>query len=364
MKGKLIRIGIALIAMSSCLALAQDKGHHRDKKHHQTKVQKRVSKPRTSTYTIHHRGGSQTVTTYNQRKYRTGRTGTTRSIQNKARPYYHPNTRYTKAEWEARIRDARRYHRTTKKWPVRTKKRTGRVIRTRHDNGLHRGWYIGKGNPHRTNSKWPIREKKKTRHEWPVRSKDKSKKDKGHDKDRDKDRDHDGDRGHQYMMSNSGFQLASWQGKHSNYGQRRQGGDRRNSTRKYYAAGHYTNVSRWARKGQEFVIRYVINLSSDGKSRLEATSLQDRNMPNNDRNTDKHGDILRYMHSGHDVIQNGTWSQNGTDVTIRLTKIRYGGTDRSKSETLRGHLTNGTLHVSSFDRNFYGDQFNPTFKKD
>src|SRR5690242_10024787 len=127
MKGKLIRIGIALIAMSSCLALAQDKDHHRDKKHHQTKVSQRVSKPRTRTYTIHHRGGTQTVTYYNQRRYRTGRNGTTRTIRDRSRPYYHPRARYSKAEWEARIRDARRHHRTTKKWPVRTKKHTRHV---------------------------------------------------------------------------------------------------------------------------------------------------------------------------------------------------------------------------------------------
>jgi len=147
----------------------------------------------------------------------------------------------------------------------------------------------------------------------------------------------------------------------------RQGGyhrreDRRRSGR--YAAGHYTSVSRWSARGDRFSIRYVINLGSDGHSRLEATSLEDRNMPNNDRNTNPHGDILRYMHTGHDVIQTGNWDQNGNDVTIRLNRIQYGRTTRSKSETLRCRLSGNGLVIDSFDRNFYGDRFDTTFDKD
>jgi hypothetical protein len=168
----------------------------------------------------------------------------------------------------------------------------------------------------------------------------------------------------QVYQGNGGYhENRGYQNRHDQRrGANRRHEDRRRSGR--YAAGHYTSTTRWNGRSDHFVLQYVINLSSGGHSRLEATSMQDRNMPNNDPNTDTHGGILRYMHSGHDVIQTGDWDQNGDSVTIHLTRIQYGRTTRSKSETLRGRLNGNQLVVDSFDRDFYGDRFNTTFQKD
>jgi len=356
MKAQFIRIGIALVAMSSCLALAQDKDHDRDDQHHRHATHHRV----VVTTNTHYRrvpGGHQTITRYNYHRMRTGRRHTT-VIVDQSRPWYHPKRRYSDADWDARVKAARRrHHHHHMSWSTAVIRSGHRrthhtvVVRTvRHNNGLHRGWYIGKGNPHRAGS---------------------------HHRDGDKDHDNDKDHGHGHplALNNSGFVLASWQSGYQNNGyqkdgyqnrryQHRQGSYHRRLTRGMYAAGHYTSVARWTRNGNEFVIRYVINLSSEGHARLEATSLQDRNMPNNDANTDPHGDILRYMHTGHDVIQTGNWRQDGNDITIHLTQIEYGHTVRSKSETLRAHVAGNTLVVDSYDSNFYGDRLDTTFRKD
>ena len=346
--------------MSACLALAQDKDHDRDDQHHHARHHTTV---RTHTYTIHHRGGTQTVTYYNYHRARTGHRRTTHTYYSQMRPYYHPHTMYTDSDWDDRIRAARRRHHHHMSWyeAVTHRNRTG------HENrGLHRGWYIGRGNPHRIDTD----RDNDRHHDW-----DKAR-DHHKNKDRDKDKDHDRDKGHGHylMLANSGYQLASLQNydyqyqhryQHRYQRNRRQGGYHRHYTRYgYAAAGHYSNVSRWHGHGQQFSIQYVINLSSDGHARLEATSLEDRNMPNNDRNTDPHGDILRYMHSGHDVIQTGSWRQDGGSITINLDSIRYGHTNRSKSETLRGHVNANHLTIDNYDRTFYGDNFNPSFRKD
>jgi hypothetical protein len=371
MKGRILKIGAALIAMSACLAMAQDKDrdHDRDKARNHHIVHAKVTQPKTRTYRIRRHGGTQTVTYYQQR----------------ARPGYHPRRIYSDQEWARRVRDARNHrHHKVKHHKVK------------HDNGLHRGWYIGKGNPHRTGT-W-LKPKSKHKTNWLTRDRDRDgDRDKGNwlkpkhksrdrdggkgnwlkpkHKSKDKDNDGDKDRGHgrghgdeMSLMPASGFQLASYQTRDNNWlrqQKRRKGGDRRhNDRRARYAAGHYSSTTRWTQRDEEFVIRYVINLGGDGHARLEATSVQDRNMPNNGRNTDSHGDILRYMHSGHDVIQTGSWDQNGDSVTIHLNRMQYGRKSNSKNETLRGRLNGNGLKIDSFDRNFYGDRFDTTFDKD
>ncbi len=181
MKRKLIGIGIALVAISSCLALAQDRDHDRDHRHHATHHRVYVT---TRTQYRHVPGGHQTITYY---KYHRQRTGSRRDMtwyqRDPARPWYHPKSQYTKSEWDARVRAAqRRRHRHTS-WADavirngRRRRHHHHVIFTerRHDNGRHRGWYIGRGNPHRIGSKHHGRD---------------------HDRDHDKDRGGDKDKGH------------------------------------------------------------------------------------------------------------------------------------------------------------------------
>ena len=156
-------------------------------------------------------------------------------------------------------------------------------------------------------------------------------------------------KGQALMIPSTGFHLAYYQSPKEDH---RQG---KNSRRHgMAAAGLYRDLETWHKSGQEFKVRYSLNLSSEGHANLDIKSMQDRNMPNNDANTDPHGELLRYMHSGHDVIQTGTWTQNGSDVTVQLDHIRYGRTQRSKSETLHGHLSGGVLSIDNFDKDFYG----------
>ena len=183
------------------------------------------------------------------------------------------------------------------------------------------------------------------------------------------DHDKDNHKGHGHDLSlnqANGFQLASYtylQDQDHDRDNQRHGGMRRDSHNYRHAAGHYMNTTEWRQQGQHFAVQYVINLGGDGGARLEATSLEDRNMPNNDRNTDPHGQILRYMHSGHDVIQRGTWGQDGDRVTIHLTDMEFGHKNRPKSETLRAHLQGSTLYVDNYDTDFYGARFNTAFTR-
>ena len=188
MKARILTIGAALLALTS-VSLAQT--HHKSI----------WTKHPTKTYTIRHRGGKQTVTY------------TTAQQRHDAK-----YARYSKSEWERKIREARerRKHRKgqswsqavknrkhhSKTWYEAVKHRKHKTTRhttvwhrpvmhrgaghetvwtgTRHDNGKHLGWYKGKGNPHRTGN-------------WKGKGHDKD-----HDNDRDRDRkhkdkDHDGD---------------------------------------------------------------------------------------------------------------------------------------------------------------------------
>lgn len=130
--------------------------------------------------------------------------------------------------------------------------------------------------------------------------------------------------------------------------------NRQNHHRGIAAAGLYRDTETWRNGGQQFRVRYSLNLSSEGHAFLDVNSLQDRNMPNNDSNTDPHGELLRYMHAGHDVIQSGTYTQNGSEITIHFDRIKYGRTQRSKSETMHGRLSGGVLTMDNFDKTFYG----------
>ena len=152
MKSKVLRMAVVLLGMAACLAFAQDKDHDQDDMHHQKHHSHHMTVRKSHTYVIHHRGGVQTVTTYSTRRRRTGNV-----YYNPARPYYHPRMLYSQSTWEQKIRASRRHRHHHMSWTeavIRSgrRHRHGRshvVYVRRHDNGLHRGWYIGRGNPHR-----------------------------------------------------------------------------------------------------------------------------------------------------------------------------------------------------------------------
>lgn len=130
------------------------------------------------------------------------------------------------------------------------------------------------------------------------------------------------------------------------------------------AAGNYMDTEQWGHNNESFQIKYTLDLARNSRqARLVADSTWDRNMPNDDRDTNRHGDILRYLHSGHNVVQTGRWSQNGDNVTITFDRISYGNTSRSKSETMRGRLKGNTIIIDSFDRDFYGRDARLTFER-
>ncbi|MEA2552635.1 MAG: hypothetical protein QOJ65_811 [Fimbriimonadaceae bacterium] len=120
------------------------------------------------------------------------------------------------------------------------------------------------------------------------------------------------------------------------------------------ARGSYTDMERWRRGNEEFIMKYSLDLRGDGTARLVVSSEQDRNMPNDASNRRSHGDIIKYMHQGHDIIQTGTWSQNGSKITLRLDRIQYGSTRRDKNEVVRAHVTGNVLYWDEFDKAFYG----------
>jgi hypothetical protein len=181
MKGQLIRFGLAVFAMSACLAMAQDKDkdHDRDKMHHHHIVHQRVSPWRHGkTYTIHRKSGTQTVTLYKTR--RTGKRRTSYTYVDHSRPFYHPKMRYSQSTWAEKVKASqRRRHHTTwadavvrsgkKKhhstvWWKTHRSRTHHVFTRDHDNGRHLGWYKGRGNPHRHGNMAPFGHGKKKDH--------------------------------------------------------------------------------------------------------------------------------------------------------------------------------------------------------
>jgi hypothetical protein len=136
-------------------------------------------------------------------------------------------------------------------------------------------------------------------------------------------------------------------GNHGNGGNRGNDGNSRRAMR-------FTDEETWRNNRQEFVMRYSLTLESDTDAKLVIESVQDRNMPNDKDDRHTHGDILRYMVDGHNVNQSGHWSQHGDTVTITFDTIQTGGAPRSRTEKFTGHLRNGTLVMSDWDRTFYG----------
>lgn len=128
------------------------------------------------------------------------------------------------------------------------------------------------------------------------------------------------------------------------------------------AVGRYTDSERWSRRNDDFFVKYVLELSSNGRARLVVSS-EDRNMPNDETSRRQHGDVIRYLHSGQDVVQTGRWSQSGDRVTINWDRISYGGTTRTKSSTWRGRQQVRDLRFDSYDESFYGRRSELTFER-
>jgi hypothetical protein len=139
MKGTILRISAAVFAISACLAIAGAQSDGDLHNHHivAKKVTLQTKKHHSWAYSVEHRGHKKT---------------TARKVWT-SRPTYRPHEIYTKKEWEARIREARE-RRKHHHHPV--------VWTNKHDNGKHKGWYIGRGNPHR-DRRWPGKGKGKDR---------------------------------------------------------------------------------------------------------------------------------------------------------------------------------------------------------
>lgn len=167
----------AVMAGSMALAGQAHDEHNKDKddahRHHMSQ--------HSTTTTIHHRGGSQTITYYHQAKHpgdpdyardqRYGRhTNTQRhpGDPDYARDQYYGKHTKHKVSWyqavtrrhrtgstyrasEYRARLARlQAERNRQRDLDRDRDRDRRAHRhVHHDNGKHKGWYKGKGNPHR-----------------------------------------------------------------------------------------------------------------------------------------------------------------------------------------------------------------------
>lgn len=129
-----------------------------------------------------------------------------------------------------------------------------------------------------------------------------------------------------------------------------------------YAVGHYTDSEKWSRRGQTFALRYTLDLDQSRKARLTVAPEGDRNEPTDRRDKAGHGTILEYLHSGHKVTQLGTWSQQSNVVTVHFDRIQYGRTDRSKSETLIGHLKGSSIFTTVWDKSFYGHDAKLSFE--
>lgn len=130
------------------------------------------------------------------------------------------------------------------------------------------------------------------------------------------------------------------------------------------AAGNYMDTDQWGHNNESFQIKYTLDLArSSRQARLIADSTWDRNMPTDDRDTNRHGEILRYLHTGQNVEQTGHWTQSGDQVTITFDRISYGRTSRSKSERLTGRLKGNTIIIDQWDRDFYGRDARLTFER-
>lgn len=161
MKGKLLSVMTAFVVMAGSMALAGQahNDHDKDKDDaHRHHMSKHTDKDTTTT-TIHHRGGSQTITYYHQAKHpgdpdyaRDQKYG--KHTKHKT-TWYQAVTRrkrsgstYRASEYRARLARLQA-ERNRKRDLDRDRDRDRRAHRhVHHDNGKHKGWYKGKGNPH------------------------------------------------------------------------------------------------------------------------------------------------------------------------------------------------------------------------
>ena len=138
MKGDVCRFIIALGLLAGCVGFAS--AGQTSHNHHI--VLRKVSEPQSKDWLRQHKSSSKTdwlrthkTTTRRQTDWLKPRTST-----RKGRTYvYRNHRRYTQSEWESIIRNSRR----------RRNHHHDSIFTRRHDNGLHRGWDIGRGNPHR-----------------------------------------------------------------------------------------------------------------------------------------------------------------------------------------------------------------------
>ena len=139
-------------------------------------------------------------------------------------------------------------------------------------------------------------------------------------------------------------------------------GDRdREDNRGGYAAGRYTDSDQWRRHGDSFLVRYTLDMRPNGQVRLVADG-QDRNMPDDRDSRYDHGDILKYLQHGDNVVETGHWTQDGNRITITFDWIQYGDTSRSKKEVWHGQMRNGTLWIDDYEKSFYGHDVQLSFE--
>lgn len=140
--------------------------------------------------------------------------------------------------------------------------------------------------------------------------------------------------------------------------------DRDGNNGRWRAAGSYVDKDEWRGRGDHFLVRYALNLGRDGRARLVVASLEDRNMPDDKKSRYDHGDILKYLQHGRDVIQTGRWTQNGDEIMIRFDRIQTGDGSRDKDEVLRGRMRNGTVWIDDYEKSFYGHHVSLSFERD
>jgi len=128
------------------------------------------------------------------------------------------------------------------------------------------------------------------------------------------------------------------------------------------ASGRYSDTDEWRRRNDHFKVTYALDLRQSGDVRL-VVAAEDRNMPDDRDARYDHGDILKYLQDGHDVIETGRWTQNGDRVTITFDSIQYGRTSCDKREVLKGRVKGNTLWIDDFEKSFYGHGSSLSFEK-
>jgi hypothetical protein len=141
------------------------------------------------------------------------------------------------------------------------------------------------------------------------------------------------------------------------------GNNGHDDNRSVQVAGRYADSDEWRKHGQHFLVRYSLELRRQGDARLVVSSVEDRDMPDDKDSRFDHGDILKYLQRGQDVMETGQWVQDGDRVTITLDRVQYGETSRPKKEVLRGRMRNGTLWIDDYEKSFYGHNVSLSFER-